>query len=36
MTLLIDLQPWLGRALVVGSGHIVARKVRAGGREQAE
>ena len=28
MTLLIDLQPWFGRALVVGGGPVAARKVR--------
>lgn len=36
MTLLVDLQPWPSRALFVGSGHIAARKVRLGRREQAE
>lgn len=36
MTRLIGLQPWPSRALVVGSGHIAARKVRLGRREQAE
>jgi precorrin-2 dehydrogenase / sirohydrochlorin ferrochelatase len=28
MSLMIDLQPWFGRALVVGGGQIAARKVR--------
>lgn len=28
MSLMIDLQPWFGRALVVGGGHVAARKVR--------